>query len=187
MSRRTDESLAAVMAALQRLEHEADLMKTVVMLKDPGSAQAAEAFEGLRKQVVAGASERRAHLTQVVSMAVAVSRATSVEDLRPQVREWMTQSEIVEAYDCEPAQRHLLFESIDGSSLLQAAAIEVLEPAYIDARTNAVLRTGRAREVAVVGVVPSLSPSTEPAPADPAIDGPLADDAVAQPRQEEQA
>jgi len=129
---------------LQGLEHQAELMKTVLIVKEPSTIQASQAFDGLRKKVIAGAAERRSHLTQIVAMAVAVSRATSVSDLVPQVQEWMDQAGIMPI-------RHVpvgsdashVFEDIGGKGL--DGALEIVEPAYFDTQTGTILRLGRAK------------------------------------------
>ena len=61
---------------VKALQHEADLMRTVLIVKEPNTVQAAQAYDGLRKQIGASAAERRSHLNQLVGMSVAVSRAT---------------------------------------------------------------------------------------------------------------
>ncbi|MGY2126960.1 hypothetical protein [Blastococcus sp. SYSU DS0617] len=131
---------------LQQLEHEAELIKTVLVVKEPGTVHAANAYEGLRKQVIAATGERRTHLAQLAAMAVAVARAGSVDDLRPQVREWLQQAGVVEIWAVpEGAPAQDLFEDVDGGSLEGVSDLEVGEPAYIDANTGALLRLGRAR------------------------------------------
>lgn len=156
---RADEILQDIQDRIKGLEQQAELIKTVLIVKEPNTVHASEAFEGLRKQVVAAAAERRSHLAQLVAMAVAVSRATSVADLVPQVREWLDQAGIVALIDVPPGSdvSHV-FEDLDGEGL--AGHIEVVEPAYVDAQTGSVIRLGRARRadpVASSGVPASRS------------------------------
>lgn len=137
-----------VLDRIKGLERDNELIRTVLMVKEPGTVHAAQAFEGLRKQILAGAAERRSHLAQLVVMSVAVSRATSVDDLRPQVREWMEQAgvgRLDEAPAGEPARD--FFEDIAGDGL--DGPLEVVEPAYVDRQTGALLRLGRARRAPV--------------------------------------
>jgi hypothetical protein len=136
-----------VLDRLSDLRHELELCKTVLLVREPASPVAAEAFEGLRRQVVAGAAERRSHLSQLVAMAVAVDRASSVDDLAAQVGEWLDQAGVVEVREPEPDRLHLLFDDVDGGTLEGVDAVEVVEPAYVDSSTGAVLRAGRARAV----------------------------------------
>jgi hypothetical protein len=144
MSRRTDRT-AEVLARLGELEHQAELIKLVLTVKHPDTKDAAQAFDGLRKQITAATAERRSHLTQLVAMSVAVSRATSVDDLVPQVREWMEQAGVREVTELPPGTpAYELFEDVDGNGL--DGEIETVEPAYVDRETNALLRLGRARK-----------------------------------------
>lgn len=150
---RTDKNvlsaLHAVEGRLRELEHAADLLKTVLVVREPETVHAANAYEGLRRQVVAAAGERRSHLAQLAAMAVAVSRATAVADLRPQVREWLDQAGVVELRELPPGTRAQdAFEEVGGGSLEGVAVLEVLEPAYLDGTTGTVLRLGRARAAA---------------------------------------
>jgi hypothetical protein len=150
MTKRTQtlELLREVSNRLVRLEHEAELMRNIFIVKEPDTVHAANAYEGLRKQVVAATSERMSHLTQLAFMAVAVDRASSVDDLRPQVQEWLRQAGVVEVREVPASTRPSdLFEDVDGGTLDHATAVEVLEPAYVDSQTGRLLRLGRARPV----------------------------------------
>lgn len=151
-TRRPDElqlTLDGVSERLGRLEHQAELIKTVLIVKEPNTMHAANAFDGLRKQVVAAAAERRSHLAQLATMAVALRRARSLDDLVPQLREWMEQAGVVEVSDVPPGSLvQDIYEDLDGAGLAGAEAIDVIEPAYVDNSTGVVLRLGRARRVA---------------------------------------
>jgi hypothetical protein len=126
------------------LEHEAELMRTVLVVKEPGTVQAAQTFDGLRKQILASAAERRSHLAQLVAMSVAVSRASSVADLVPQVQDWMAQAGVTEVREVPRGVDPMdLFEDLCGKGL--HGVLEIVEPAYVDAETGALLRLGRAR------------------------------------------
>lgn len=139
--------LLELIERVKGLEHEAEVMRTVLIVKEPNTQHAAQAFDGLRKQVIAGAAERRSHLNQLVAMSVAVNRATSVDDLRPQLREWLEQSGVGEVWDVPSGVAVSdFFEDIGGRGLV--GAVEILEPAYVDRHTGSLLRLGRARRAA---------------------------------------
>ena len=147
MSRKQTELLQDVQERIKGLEREAELFRTVLIVKEPGSVVAAQSFEGLRKQIVAGAAERRSHLTQLVSMQVAVSRATSVDDLLPQVAEWLEQAGIAQLTHVPTGSSVAeVFEDLTGEGL--DGTIEIVEPAYVDSQTGALLRLGRAQKAA---------------------------------------
>jgi len=168
---RADDILQDLQDRIKGLEQQAELIKTVLIVKEPNTVHASEAFEGLRKQVVAAAAERRSHLAQLVAMSVAVSRATSVADLVPQVREWLDQAGIVALVDVPPGSdvSHV-FEDVGGEGL--AGPIEVVEPAYVDAQTSSVIRLGRARRAEAVAssVTPASSSAAEDSAAEPVQD-----------------
>lgn len=143
-------ALDEVSERLTRLEHAADLIKTVLMVREPETIHAANAYDGLRKQIVAASGERRSHLGQLTAMAVALSRATDVADLRPQVEEWLRQASIVELWNVPKGHRaQELFEAPDGGNLEGETRLEVHEPAYVDSVTGVVLRLGRAHALDV--------------------------------------
>ncbi len=150
---------------IDQLEHQAELLKTVLIVKEPGAAVSASAFEGLRKQIIASANERLTHLNQIVQMRVALDRAESLDDLKPLVASWEAQNGIVEVSEPGPDQPVSdLFDAIDGGPL--DGGYQVVEPAYVDSGSGRVLRTGRALQ--------------RPGPAVAAPNGSVSDLAVAQ-------
>ena len=136
------------------LEHQAELIKTVLIVKEPESIHAAQAYDGLRKQILAGAAERRSHLVQLVAMSVAVTRGTSIDDLRPQVLEWLNGSGVVTLTSVpEGSSPKDLFEDTGGGGL--DGDVVVVEPAYVDGQTGGLLRLGRARTKSVDAKAPA--------------------------------
>jgi hypothetical protein len=129
---------------MNQLQHEAAMSRAVLMVKEPDTVRAAEAYEGLRKQVVASNNARRSHVAQLAQMAVAVSRATAVHDLRRLVDQWLEQAAVV-ALDHVPEGFRVqdLFESIDGVRPGSLDGMVIIEPAYVDAQNSVIVRTGR--------------------------------------------
>ncbi|MGQ0631647.1 MAG: hypothetical protein ACT4P1_11425 [Sporichthyaceae bacterium] len=147
-----EQVLLDLLERMKAFEQEAEQIKNILIVKDP-SRIAAEAFDGLRKAVLAGAAERRSHLVQLVTMSVAVSRATSVDDLVPQVQEWMEQAGVQAMFALPAGQRASdYFDDLGGAGL--AGPIEVVEPAYVDTQNDSVIRLGRAKldEVAAAAI-----------------------------------
>lgn len=176
--RKISEVLAAVRgidARLQRLENDSEVMKTVLIVKEPGTPVAAAAFDGLRKQVLASAGERRAHLTQLAQLHAALRRSLSVDDALLVVDDWMVQAGVTQVWSAgnHPLRDH--FEVLDGAEFAGEAQVEVVDPAYVDA-SGALLRLGRVRLVhpapAVLPPAPGLAAPAEgfvPADAPPAV------------------
>jgi hypothetical protein len=144
VAREVVNALQELSSRLERLESASELIKTVLMLRDPEALQAAAAYDGLRKQIVAAVAERRSHVAQLTAMAVAVSRGTDIADLRPQVKEWLRQSGVSELWEVPDGQptRHY-FEAVDGAGQDGAGPVTVIEPAYIDLQTSVLVRMGR--------------------------------------------
>lgn len=132
---------------INELEHQAELLKTVLIVKEPGAIISATAFEGLRKQIIASANDRLAHLNQIVQMRVALDRGGSVDDLKTMVASWEAQSGIIELHEPRSAEPISdLFDAVDGGSL--EGGYSVVEPAFIDSQSGRLLRTGRAVQLA---------------------------------------
>jgi len=137
-------ALEEMSGRLQELERTSELIKTVLMVKDPEALQAAAAYDGLRKQIVAAVAERRYHLAHLSAMAVAVSRGTDIADLRPQVAEWLRQAGVAEVWEVPEGRLDRdFFEVIGRATLGGDLVIKVIEPAYIDMQTSVVVRMGR--------------------------------------------
>jgi hypothetical protein len=156
--RQLAEALTRIEERLATLEQQAELMKTVMIVKEPDAVHSADAYEGLRKQVIASSTARRAHLVQLTQMAVATARATKVSDLTPQIDEWLEQAGVTRIAEVPAGVRPFeVFEDIDGGSLPEGEALEILEPAYYDTQTQVLLRLGRARR---------KPPAVQPEPVD---------------------
>jgi len=159
MAKPSEAILEELLERVKGLEHQAEIMKTVLIVKEPTSIPAAEAFEGLRKVVLASNRERRSHVTQLVQMAVAVARASSVEDLAQRVDEWLAQAGIVrvmEPPDAVEPEKYFNAESggLDGP-------LEIVEPAYVDEQFGQLIKAGLARRR--VEPLPDAGPAPVPA------------------------
>lgn len=143
----------------KELEHKLDLIYTALVVRDPGTSMAAEAFEGLRKQVIAGATARNAHVAQLAEFDVALRRGASAGDLLKLTAQWLDQAGVVRIDD--PTHREA-FES----TVAPGAPVEVDIPAYVNTVTGQIVRQGRLRERQVPAV--EQSPAVEEVPAIPA-------------------
>jgi hypothetical protein len=123
------------------LSHKLDLIERVLMVREPGSVKAADAYEGLRRQ---------AHLAHLAQLDAAVRRGATTEALRGLLRDLMQQAGLQTIDD--PAQRDA-FEVVEG----KGDQLEVLEPAHVDGGTGRLVRQGRARATAAAVASPSAS------------------------------
>ena len=130
------------------LKRKYQLIETVLIVKEPGTQLAAESFEGLRKQIIAGQGERRSHLSKIVEIAVAVERGGG-DDLGARVEEWLNAADIFRLNDLASvrSEESRFFELVDGRKLSpdewSDPQLEVVEDAFIDGNTQRVLRAGR--------------------------------------------
>lgn len=156
---------------LVAFEHQLDLIYTALIIRDPGTAKSAEAFEGLRKQVIAGATSRHAHVAQLAEFDVALHRGARTSDLLSLTGQWLDQAGVSRIED--PTHR----EAFEGT-VPPGVEAEVEIPAYVNTLTGQLVRQGRLRERAILardeakpGAVSGSS-----IPIDDTLDTPSADD-----------
>jgi len=96
----------------------------------------ADAYEGLRKQVVAAVSARFAHLGQLAELDAALERGASVDDLKALSRQWLEQAGIQVIRSAEDPR---LFDNAAGGE----ADATIQQPAYVDEATGRLIKAGR--------------------------------------------
>lgn len=121
------------------MERRLELIYTALIVRDPGTSLSADAYEGLRRQVVASASARRQHVAQLAEFDVALRRGASTEDLVNLVSQWLDQAGIKRVEDPTVAE---VWETTLPSGVIG----EVDMPAYVDRQTNMMVRQGRLRQ-----------------------------------------
>ena len=144
------EQLDHVLTLLDRVERSTDKMETVLMVREPSSSAAAEAYEGLRRQVVTTASDRRAHLAQLAEFELAVRGGAKPDQLLKMIDAWSDQAGLVRHTRLDDGDVDLLFERVGDPT----DPPTVIRPAYLDRASGQVVRQGRIRH----------NPATEPAP-----------------------
>ncbi|MBB5873174.1 hypothetical protein F4553_006608 [Allocatelliglobosispora scoriae] len=166
--------LAKVLKLLDVLDRRADKMETILMVREPSTVAAADAYEGLRKQVVNAVSERLTHVSQLVQLDSALAHGADVEQLQKLTDSWFEQAGVTRITDPRHPQRGTLFDLVsDGGG-----AFEIIEPAYIDSLTGRVIRLGRARRLAPAHAAPERPAPTAKAKAAADRAEPDADDAA---------
>lgn len=121
-----------------RMERQLDLIHTALVVRDPGTSVSVDAYEGLRKQVIAAATARQAHVAQLAEFDVALHRGASAEDLRALVSQWLDQAGVARVEDAA------LREAFDSAVATDVDA-DVEVPAYINTVTGQLVRQGRLR------------------------------------------
>jgi hypothetical protein len=136
---------------LDRIEILLERLDAAVVVKDPGNARSAEAFDGLRKLMIQSGTSRRAHVSHLLSLSDSIERNASMDLLRDRVGDFLLELGIRRTSDVSQPE---LFEIVEG----EGSALECIVPAVIerfeDGRTNLV-RHGKARRV------PAPDPSVE--------------------------
>jgi hypothetical protein len=135
------EAIDRIAHQLDLLDRRAEKMEVILMVREPSSGAAAEAYEGLRKQVVTAVTERLAHLSQLVQLDAALFAGSSTESVAKLVRGWLEQASLAQVSDPNHPDRDMLFEMLEDLG----GDVQVLEPAYVDTATGRVIRRGSAR------------------------------------------
>jgi hypothetical protein len=137
MNRHDREQLDRMEVLLQRLD-------SAVVVRDLGSARAAEAFDGLRKSVIQASKSHRVHVAHLIALDESIRSGGTLDLVRLRVAEYLRElgierlesPEILEAFD--------IVGDVDGD-------IEVLEAAIVergDEGRTSILRVGKARRTA---------------------------------------
>jgi hypothetical protein len=139
MSRRSREladRLARIEQAIDGISRSMDKVEVATIVRDPSSALSAEAYDGLRKQVVAGANERLAHLVQIARFTEAARDTPALASL---VREWSDQAGLLRLDEFD--ERY--FDVLGG----EGPVIRCLRPAYVDRVTGRPIVMGQAERI----------------------------------------
>ncbi len=134
-----------------------DRIEVSLLVRDPGTVRSVEAYEGLRKTMVAAAQERTMHLVQLAQFDAALAKTDDIATLRQLITEWMEQAGLVKVND--PAYRDA-FEIVEG----KGETLDIVIPAYVDSATSRVIKQGQARAVqaAMAGDRPGLESGAGP-------------------------
>lgn len=137
MNRHDREQLDRIEILLQRLD-------SAVVVRDPGSARAAEAFDGLRKSVIQASKSHRVHVAHLVALDESIRSGGTLDLVRLRVAEYLRElgverletPEVLEAFD-------VVGDSDGDFEVLEAAIIERFDDGRIS-----VLKVGKARRAA---------------------------------------
>ncbi len=134
MSKRT--RLINIESLLQRLD-------AAVVVRDLGSTRAADAYEGLRKQIIQSGKSHRTHTAHLLSLADSLERGADMELIRDRVSDFMEELGLKRIYDTGDSE---LFELKEG----EGSGLECIEPAIVEQLADGkryVVRQGIARRV----------------------------------------
>jgi hypothetical protein len=157
--RKLEGRLDSMEAMLDKVERGVEKIELVTVVREPNTGMSANAYNGLRKQVIASASERSAHLNQLAQFDSALRAGAGPAELEALVREWLEQASLAAIEDPEVVEA---FEVVGPDD---APDRRVLKRGYVDLTTGRVVRAGlieRFHEPADGEPAPADAAATEP-------------------------
>ena len=143
---------------LGRIENLLQRLDAAVVVRDPGSARAAEMYEGLRKQIIQSGKNHRMHLSHLIALHDSIERGADIELIRDRVNDYLIELGIQKTSDTSHIDS---FEVVEG----EGSNFECIEPAIIEVLEDGSIRThqlGKARRVPGPIVEPIELTQTEP-------------------------
>lgn len=129
-------------------------IEAALVVQNPGTIYAAEAFDGLRKTLLNAAKSRRAHISHLITLKDSIDRGASVELLGERVNDFLTELGVQFITDVSRTE-HFIFDCDEHGP-------ECVSPAVIDVGadgTEVTIREGHARR-------PVAAPTPSPAASD---------------------
>jgi hypothetical protein len=143
---------------LARIENLLQRLDAAVVVRDPGSARAAEMYEGLRRQIVQSGKNHRTHLSHLLALQDSIDRGADIDLVRERVAEYLKELGIQKYSDTSNIDS---FEVIEG----EGTDFECIEPAIVEMLEDGSIRThqlGKARRIQGSAVAEPISPESDP-------------------------
>lgn len=143
---------------LARIENLLQRLDAAVVVRDPGSARAAEMYEGLRRQIVQSGKNHRTHLSHLLALQDSIDRGADIDLVRERVSEYLKELGIQKYSDTSNIDS---FEVIEG----EGTEFECIEPAIVEMLEDGTIRThqlGKARRIQGPAVAEPISPESVP-------------------------
>ena len=145
-----------ISAKLDEIRSLTERIEAALVVRDPGTARSAEAFEGLRKQVAAASRNRRVHLSHLVTLATDIEKGANLETISRRIEDLLRESGVGRTRDTAIAGAFDFDGVGDDVVVHEHAWVDVLEDG-----SAIVLRQGRAERWSGVGPVTESMPSTD--------------------------
>lgn len=129
-------------------------IEAALVVQNPGTIHAAEAFDGLRKTLLYSAKSRRAHVSHLVALKDSIDRGASIELLSERVNDFLMELGVQYITDVSKSD-HFIFDGDENGP-------ECVTPAVVDVAadgTEVTIRKGHARR-------PTPTPTSMPAEPD---------------------
>lgn len=143
---------------LARIENLLQRLDAAVVVRDPGSARAAEMYEGLRRQIVQSGKNHRTHLSHLLALQDSIDRGADMDLVRERVSEYLKELGIQKYSDTSNIDS---FEVIGG----EGNDFECIEPAIVEILEDGSIRThqlGKARRIQGSAIAEPISPESDP-------------------------
>lgn len=131
---------------LDRIETLLARLDAAVVVRDPGNARAAEAYDGLRKSLLLSSKNHRAHVAHLLSISESLERGATLELIRDRVNDFLLELGVRTITEVVDPQLFDIVERVEGSE----NGYEVVEPAIVEQLENGELspiRMGKARQI----------------------------------------
>jgi hypothetical protein len=138
------ERITAIEDVLDQLQRSVERIEIVTVVREPNTGMSADAYNGLRKQVIAAANERMAHLHQLAQFDASLKAGAGTEELASLVREWVDQAGLELVADAGVEDAFELVGAGDGPDR------RVVRAAYLDGVTRRIVRGGIVERVSPV-------------------------------------
>jgi hypothetical protein len=139
---------------LQEIRNLLSRLDAAVVVREPGSARSAEAFEGLRKQLNLAVKSHRSHVGHLVSLSDSLDRNADIELIRDRVNDFLQELGIKTIREFIP-QLFEVVETVDGDE----DGYEIIEPAIVEELEDRGLSPIRLGKVRVIkGPIPEPIP-----------------------------
>lgn len=128
---------------LENLEILLQRLEAAVVVRDPGNAHSADAYDGLRKQIIQSGKNHRIHVAHLISLSDSLQRGADIDLITDRVNDFLSELGIMRMSNTDFVD---LFEVIEG----EGSALECIEPAIVeklDNQTVVPVRLGKARRV----------------------------------------
>lgn len=128
---------------LEDIEHLLHRLDTAIVVRDPGSSRSADAFDGLRRQIIQASKNKRSHTAHLVGLAQSIERGGSLELVKDRVDDFLKELGVEFLSDTSFPDA---FEVVEG----EGEGLECIEPAVIERLEDGqavVISLGKARRV----------------------------------------
>jgi hypothetical protein len=132
--------LTTMEQVIDRISRSIEKIEVATIVREPSSKVAVDAYDGLRRQIVAAAGERMAHLHQLALFAEAVATNRPAAELTPLVAEWLQQAGVEQVTD---PRDDSYFDVLGGTG----TELRVLRVGYRDTVTGRPIVMGQAERV----------------------------------------